>query len=211
MKEEKMSQHKMLYPSLAGKRHMVDSNDLNLALQDVSLSSAGGAPFLIAYGFTLCVTAVLYFFIPLETAALIAMFQGGIALPLAFWLERRLGMTPMATDNPLRALSVQMAMSQVVALPAVIIAFNLNAITVPVVLAAVGGGHFLPYAWLHRTRLYLVLGTAVSVGAFALQITLRSDAFPYVLFYMSFVYWLLTPLVYRHARQITRDARIAAK
>lgn len=190
---------------------MIDNNDLSLALQDVSLSSAGGAPFLMAYGLTLCITAVLYFFLPLETVALMAMFQGVVALPLAFWLERRLGVKPMAANNPLRPLSIQMAMSQVVALPAVIIAFNLNAITVPVVLAAVGGGHFLPYAWLHRTKLYLILGTAVSLGAFGLQITLRSDAFPYVLFYMSFVYWLLAPLVYRHARQITHAGRIAAK
>ncbi len=183
---------------------MIDNNDLNQALQDVRLSSAGGAPFLMAYGFTLCVTAVLYFFLPLETVALMAMFQGVVALPVAFWLERRLSAKPMAANNPLRPLSIQMAMSQVVALPAVIIAFNLNAITVPVVLAAVGGGHFLPYAWLHRTKLYLILGTAVSLGAFGLQITLRSAAFPYVLFYMCLVYWLLTPFVYSHARQMSR-------
>jgi hypothetical protein len=62
----------------------------------------------------------LSFFVPLETAALVAIFQGNAALPLAFWLERRLGAGPMTADNPLRLLSVQLAMSQIVALPAVI-------------------------------------------------------------------------------------------
>lgn len=186
-------------------------NDLHWAQHDVSASSAGGAPFLIAFGLTLAASAALYFFVPLETAALIAMFQGGAGMPLAFWLERRMGAGPMAADNPLRPLSVQLAMSQVVALPAVIVAFNLSAVTVPVVLAAIGGGHFLPYAWLHRTRLYLVLGAAVSVGAFAIQVALRSAAFPYVLLYIALVYWLMAPLVYRRAAQLVKGDLAVAK
>src|SRR5690554_819696 len=117
-------------------------NDLTQAFTEVSASSAGGAPFLIAYGLTLFVTAVLYFFLPLETVALVAIFQGGVALPLAFWLEKRMGSGRMAEDNPLRPLSVQMAMSQMLALPAVIVAYSLEPVMVPVVLAAVGGAHF---------------------------------------------------------------------
>ena len=178
------------------------SGDLDRARDEVSASSAGGAPFLIAYGGTFLATAILSFFIPVETAALIAMFQGGIALPLAFWLERRLGSRPMAPDNPLRPLSIQMAMSQVVALPAVIIAYNLNPATVPAVLAAIGGGHFLPYTWLHRTQLYAALGVAIAIGAFVLQVVLRAAAFPYILLYVAVVYWIMAPLVYRHARRI---------
>jgi predicted PurR-regulated permease PerM len=96
------------------------SHDLERAQDEVSASSAGGAPFLIAYGLTLFVTAILYFFLPIQVVALVAMFQGSLALPLAFWLERRLGAGPISPDNPLRPLSVQMAMSQILALPAVI-------------------------------------------------------------------------------------------
>lgn len=57
------------------------TSDLERALNEVSASSAGGAPFLIAYGATFTLTGVLSFFIPTEIAALIAMFQGGVALP----------------------------------------------------------------------------------------------------------------------------------
>lgn len=113
--------------------------DLEQAQDEVSASSAGGAPFLIAYGLTLFITVILSFFIPINIVALVAMFQGSIALPLAFWLERRMGSGPMSSGNPLRPLSVQMAMSQILALPAIIVAYSLDPRLVPVVLAAVGG------------------------------------------------------------------------
>src|SRR5690606_37399813 len=113
---------------------------------DISAGSAGGAPFLIAYGATFFLTAVLALVLPPETAALVAMFQGGVALPAAFWLQRRLGLRPVAAHNPLQSLSAQLAVSQALALPALIAAYSLNPRTVPLVLAAVGGMHFLPYA-----------------------------------------------------------------
>ena len=69
---------------------------LGHAFNEVSASSAGGAPFLIAYGLTFIVSGMLSYVLPAETAALVVMFQGGVALPLAFWLERRLGWGRMA-------------------------------------------------------------------------------------------------------------------
>lgn len=180
------------------------SNDLHQALDDVSASSAGGAPFLIAYGLTFFITAILSLFLSRPVTALIAMFQGGVALPLAFWLERRMGSRRMATDNPLRPLSGQMAVSQALGLPALIVAYSLNPGAVPVVLASLGGVHFLPYAWLHRTRVYIGLGTAISIGAFVLQILLGSAAFSYILLYVAVVYAIAAPLVYRHAAGLVR-------
>ena len=90
-------------------------------------------------------------------------------------------------------------------MPAVIIAYSLNPAVVPAVLAAIGGGHFLPYAWLHRTPLYTALGVAISIGAFVLQVVLRAAAFPYILLYVAVVYWIMAPLVYRHAARIVAE------
>lgn len=117
---------------------------LSLAFDEVSASSAGGAPFLIAYGLTFLVSGILSYVLPEETAALIVLFQGGVALPIAFWLERRLGWGRMAADNPLWALSMQLAVSQALALPALIVAFDLNPRSIPVIMAGLGGVHFLP-------------------------------------------------------------------
>jgi hypothetical protein len=96
-------------------------------------------------------------------------------------------------------------MSKMLALPAVIVANSLELHTVPGVLAAGGGVHFLPYAWLHRTRIHVALAVAASLGPFALQLWLKSSAFPYILLYQSVVYSLVAPLVYRHAKQLTQE------
>lgn len=185
------------------------TRDLNRALAEVSASSAGGAPFLIAFGLTFLITALLSFFIPKPTAALIAMFQGSLALPLALWLERRLGRRRMSPDNPLRALSGQLAMSQNLALPAWIVVYSLNPGAIPVVMAATGAAHFLPYAWLHRTRVYAVLAGALSLGAFALQLGLGAAAFPYILLFVAAAYGVTAPIVYRHAARLSQGDRAA--
>jgi len=181
---------------------MDTANDLQQALNDVSASSAGGAPFLIAYGATFVITAVLSFFLPRPIAALIAMFQGAVALPVAFWLERRLGSRRMAPDNPLRPLSAQMAMSQALGLPLLIVAYSLNPGAVPVMLASLGGVHFFPYAWLHRTQNYIYLACAVSIGGFVIQLLLGAAAFSYILLYVGVVYWMAAPFLYRHAARL---------
>lgn len=179
---------------------------LEQAFSEVSASSAGGAPFLIAYGATFIITGILSYLLPAETAALVAMFQGAVALPVAFWLERRMGWGRMSVENPLRGLSKLMAFSQALALPALIVAFNLNPRSIPVILAGLGGVHFLPYAWLHRTQYYAVLGIAVSLGAFGLQLVLGTTAFHINLLYVGIVYWVVAPAVYRHAKQLAKTA-----
>ena len=153
---------------------------LTTARTDMTRSSGGGIAFLMAYGTTLLIAGMLAFWLPAPQAALLILFQGGVALPAAFALERLLGFPPMASDNPLRPLAVQLAMVQVVALPAVIITYQLDPIYVPAVFAAIGGGHFLPYAWLHRTRIYLVLSVGVSLGTWLMMGIWGASAFPYV-------------------------------
>ena len=177
--------------------------DLDSARQEVSQSSAGGAPFLICFGATIFACAILAFYLPTKQAALAVMFQGGLALPAAFLLERRMGWGPMAKANPLNALSVQLAMSQIVAFPVVIAMFDLRPGAVPLAMASIAGGHFLPYAWLQRTKGYVWLAVAVSLGALVLQVWLGSRAFPYILMYMATGYWLAAPLVYRAARRLS--------
>ncbi|MGH2352550.1 MAG: DUF7010 family protein [Chloroflexota bacterium] len=180
-------------------------HDLDAALADATRSSGGGVGFLIAYGATLLIAGLLAFVLPVNIAALVILFQGGVALPLAFALERRLGFPPMAADNPLRSLSIQMAMTQVVALPAVIITYDLNPVYVPAVFAAIGGGHFLPYAWLHRTRVYVVLGVVISFGFLLLTVILKQAAFPYVPLFWAACYGVTALVLFRTVGQRARS------
>jgi hypothetical protein len=174
-------------------------SDIDCALDDVSASSAGGSPFLLAYGLTFCANATLSFLLPIPTVAVIAMFQGAVALPLAFWLERRLRLRDMVYGNPFRSLSGQMAISQALGLPALIATYSLDPNLVPLVLASLGGIHFLPYAWLQRSRVYTYLAVAVSFGAYAIQVILPANEFSVILFYIALLYWAGAILVYRNS------------
>ena len=178
--------------------------DLDLARREVSESSAGGAPFLMSFGVSLLGCAIFAFFASREHAALALMFQGMAALPAAFLLERRMGWGPMASDNPLRSLSIQLAMSQIVAFPVVFAMYDIRPGVVALAMSSVAGGHFLPYAWLQRTNVYVWLAVAVSVGGLALQIGLGTRAFPFILLHMAVCYWIAAPMVYRAARVLTR-------
>lgn len=180
--------------------------DLDRARHDIVVSSSAGAPFLIAFGLSLLACGVLGLVIPVTTMAWVVLFQGNVALPLAFWLERRMAPRFMDPANPLKTLSIQLAMTQIVALPAVILVNSYHSALVPAALAAIGGGHFLPYAWLQRTRLYVVLGVLVSVGAFAITYVLKREAFSWVLFYMSGLYFVFAVLLVRHARRAALES-----
>jgi hypothetical protein len=183
---------------------------LDSARAEVSAASSGGVPFLIAFACTLGLTGIAAFWIDVRTIALITLFQGNVALPLAFWLERRMSDVRMANDNPLKPLSIQLAMSQILALPAVLLVYQFAPAAVPAAMAGVGAAHFLPYAWLQRTRLYIVLGVAASVGPFALTILLRGAAAPWVLLYLSGAYLVAAAFIYRRARGLVRQDLAAA-
>ncbi len=157
------------------------------------------------------ITAILSLFLPRPTAAIIAMFQGGVALPAAFWLERKMGSKRMSSQNPLKPLSAQMAMSQALGLSLLILVYSLNPRGIPLALASLGGVHFLPYAWLHRTRLYTIFAFAVALGAFALQVFLAKQAFTYILFYMAVIYLVIAPLVYKNAARLVKESILIMK
>ncbi|MET1155272.1 hypothetical protein [Arthrobacter sp.] len=172
------------------------------ARSTASGTAAQGAAWLIAFGITLTIAAVLSFFLPLEVAVLVAVFQGGVALPLAFALERRLGTAPMAPDHPLRSLSIQLAMVQIVALPAVIMMYTQNPALVPAVFAAIGGAHFLPYVWLHQTKIYLYLALAVALGSWAITLAGGEAAYRWVMIWWPVCYAVAAALLWRRHRQL---------
>jgi hypothetical protein len=185
---------------------MKNLDNVNTARDEVFASSAGGAPFLLAFGATILLTALASLALPLRTAALILLFQGNVALPLAWILQRRMATATMSADNPLRALSIQVAMSQIVALPAVIIVFYFAPWAVPAAFAAVGGAHFFPYSWLQRTPVYVALGITISAGSCIITALLREQAFAPVLFFVSACYAVSATVIMRRRRRPIHSA-----
>ncbi len=176
-------------------------HDLEAARIEVTASSAAGAPFLGSFAVTLFVTAVLSFWLPTRTAALVLLFQGNVALPVAFWLERRMAWAPMSKENPLRSLSIQLAMSQLAAMPIIILVWSIAPQATGAAFGSIAGAHFVPYAWLHRTSIYIWIAPVVSVGTFAIVWALKQEALPWSLLLMAASYAVTAVLLYRYARR----------
>lgn len=177
-------------------------HDFRNAFDDVSASSSGGAPFLLAFGTTFVVCGILAFFLDVKIAAMLAIFQGIIALPAAFILERKLALKRPVLANPLVVLSGQLAFSQMLGLPALIVVYSLNPNAIPVVLSSLAGMHLLPYAWLQRTKLYIILAGAVSIGGLLLLMLVQERSSPLILLFVGVSYLLASPYLFRHSRRM---------
>jgi hypothetical protein len=92
------------------------------------------------------------------------------------------------------------------AIPFLIVIYNVNPGQIPVVLAGLGGVHFMPYAWLHRTRLYIIVAVIISLGAFGLVLMLQAASYQYILLLVGVAYLIASPFVYRHAKQIVSSS-----
>lgn len=190
---------------------MTDMSNLDRARAEITASSSGGAPFLLAFAFTLGATGIAGFWLDVRTTALVTLFQGNVALPLAFGLERMMSTARMSDDNPLKALSIQLAISQIFALPLALIVYGFAPAYVPAAMGAIGAAHFVPYVWLQRTRWYLALAVAASVGPCVLAIVFREAAAPWTLLFLSASYVTTAVFIRRQARVLVRqDLALAA-
>ena len=148
--------------------------------EDLRWSSRGGFAFLLANGVVWLIIAALTFILPLKTAAFLIIWQGAVALPLAFALERVFKFPVLTKGNSMLPLLIQTAMVQMVALPAVILAYAFIPAYIPAVFAAVVGAHLLPYAWLQKSRLYIVLGLMISLVPYLMAMFLRETSFNFI-------------------------------
>ena len=74
--------------------------------------------------------------------------------------------------------------------------YQLNPVYVPAVFAAVAAGHFLPYVWLHRTKIYGVLSVGVSLGVWLMMSIWGAAAFACIPIALGIAYYA-TALVLR--------------
>ena len=189
----------------SGARTTDDERDESLA------ANRGGFAFLFVHGLTWIAAAALSYVLSLQTGALVYLFQGLVAFPASLVLERLLGYrTLSAKENSLVNLFVLIAVAQGLALPASIVAFNLDPRYLPVVFAATNGGHFLPYSWLHRTRAYVALAVVAAFGPYALLIALGPDVSFHLAGFLVGAALLVTAFYVRRASERRAAARVTA-
>lgn len=131
---------------------------------DLIRATHSGFTFLLANGLGWIAIGMIALRSSVEKTALALLLIGLVTMPLAFALRSWLGFPDYTPDNPLNRLGFLLAFSPAVAIPAVIIAYIKIPLYMPSVVAALLGGHFLPYAWLYQTDVYLVLGVVVAAA-----------------------------------------------
>lgn len=141
---------------------MTDVGDYLSTLATVNRHGFG---FLLAYGTTWLVAALLWWRLGPRVGAFAALFQGMVALPLALGLTA-LGAVGQAPDDPtMNALAIYLSMGQLLVIPLAVVLIVRGSYLVPVaLLAAVVAVHFVPYSWLYGTPLYAVLGAVIAVA-----------------------------------------------
>lgn len=139
--------------------------DLERDLAALAEATHHGFGFLTAYGLTWVVAGVLWRTAGPRVGAYAALFQGMVALPVALGLTA-LAATAERPDNPLlTSLSIALSMGQLLMLPLAIILIIAGRLDVAVAaLAATTAAHFVPYAWLYQTPVYIVIGVLIGVG-----------------------------------------------
>lgn len=135
-----------------------------------------GAAFLLAYGATWLVCAVLWRTLRPEHATVATLFQGMVALPAALGVSVGLGMFEERPGGELiTQLGVLISMSQLLVLPLlVVLAVKGRHSMVPLLFSLAGAIHFVPYAWLYQSALYLVMPVVLAAGLAVLYGTDRS-------------------------------------
>jgi hypothetical protein len=89
-----------------------------------------------------------------------------------------------------------LAISQALGLPALIAVYSLEPMLVPLALASLGGVHFMPYAWLHNSRIYIYLAVTVSIGAYLIQLAVSGNDSGAILFWIALVYSVAAALIH---------------
>lgn len=149
---------------------MTPPSEIDAIRQHGVLSSLAGFPFLLVFGVVWLAAGALSYWVPPGIAPWMYPSLGGLAVPIAIVLERRVGFLPAANPDPLLPLTLQLLFVQIVAFPAILLVWDATPQLLPVAFAAVVGAHFLPFQWIYQTRVYGVLAVVVAVGPFILAV-----------------------------------------
>lgn len=143
--------------------------DVQEYLEQLSVATRSGAGFLLAYGLTWSIAAVAGWRFGERAGAWIVLFQGTVGLPLGLLLTHVLAEGPRPQDEALGALSLYLAMGQLLVLPlAIVWVAQRRHRAATALFAVVLAVHFVPYAWLYSTPLYLGVAAVIATGTAAL-------------------------------------------
>src|ERR1700693_681260 len=147
-------------------------------LQDEIIKSAKrGYPILISAATFFALMAALANVIPLHTLGLAWIFGMMVIFPLGVALGSRLNARVITTGNPLGNLGGLVAGTQAFFIPVFIVIYQFVPQYLPLAVGLLGGAHFLPYAWIYRSRAYVFVTLGTCLSALALGTAFVSVAY----------------------------------
>ena len=154
--------------------------DLVESLTLLAKQNVFGVAFLSAYGLTWLTCGYLWWRATERVAAFATLFQGMVAFPVALGVSALIGAIGQQRPVPeeITQLSVLIGTSQLLGLPLLIYLIVKRHYTLmPFVFATVTAIHFVLYAWLYQTLIYLVMATLIALGT-ATVMFITPDATP---------------------------------
>lgn len=150
-------------------------------LQDQIIKSAKrGYPILISAAGFFALIASLGQILPQRTLGLAWIFGLMIIFPIGVALGRVLNAQVITTDNPLGNLGGLVAGTQAFFIPVFIVIYQFVPQYLPLAVGLLGGAHFLPYAWIYRSRAYVFVTLGICLSALVLGIAFTSVAYTVV-------------------------------
>lgn len=111
---------------------------------------------------------------PAPRAVFYSFFLTGLVFPIGVGLTRMAGGNLFTKSAGLTPLGIQLAALQAFFWPIIVLVYALSPAWTPWAMAILFGSHFLPYAWLHRSRAYAFLAASVAISLSALALVTRA-------------------------------------
>lgn len=110
---------------------------------------------------------------PVPQAVLYSFFLTGLVFPIGVALTRAAGGNLFSKSAGLTPLGILLAALQAFFWPIIVLVYAIAPAWTPWAMAILFGSHFLPYAWLHRSRAYAFLSASVAISLTVLALLTR--------------------------------------
>jgi hypothetical protein len=172
--------------------HLGEGGDTTKSLAQLQVeiikSAKRGYPILISAAAFFALIAALGRVIPLHTLGLAWIFGMMVIFPLGVGLGSLLNARVITTNNPLGNLGGLVAGTQAFFIPVFIVIYQFVPQYLPLAVGLLGGAHFLPYAWIYRSRAYVFVTLGTCLSALVLGIAFTSVAYTVVPLGMAAVF-----------------------
>jgi len=160
-------------------------------LQDEIIESAKrGYPILLSAAAFFVVMGALAGILPSRLLGLAWIFGMMVIFPVGVGLGRLVGARVMTTDNALGTLGGLVAGTQAFFIPVFIVIYQFTPRYLPLAVGLLGGAHFLPYAWIYRSRAYVFVTIGTGLSALIFGTAFVSQAYVAVPLAMAAVFAL---------------------